>query len=181
MTARLDLAMRLDEWCQNLGHSMQVLQEFNTIVWSLETLHSMRWSIILSIHYYFNFLLINAPILTTALSEAQKHCPLDAPSSTLQDATKTVLRSDFEAAEKLQALIHGLHSFGGAFINSNAVWFLCNYSSMCHYRTMTTCIHALTNHAICSIYNFTPLLRPSTVSSKSKAQCSRSRPPYGRG
>lgn len=122
--------MQLDEWCQNLGHSIQVLQHFNTIVWSSETLDSMRWSIILSIHYYFNSLLINAPILTIALTETQKHWPSDAPSSTLQDATKHVLRSDFEAAKKLQSLIHGLHSFGGSFIHSNAVWFLCNYSSM---------------------------------------------------
>ncbi|KAL2292562.1 hypothetical protein FJTKL_09510 [Diaporthe vaccinii] len=136
MTARLDLAMQLDEWCQNLGHSMQVLQHFNTIVWSPETLDLMRWSIILSIHYYFNSLLINAPILTIALAETQKHWPLDAPSSMLQDATKHVLRSDFDAAKKLQTLIHGLHSFGGPFIHSNAVWFLCNYS------TFTISLHA---------------------------------------
>lgn len=131
MTARLDLAMQLDEWFQNLGDSTQVLQHFNTIAWSPETLDSMRWSVILSIHYYFNFLLINAPILTIALAETQKPWPLDAPSSTLQGATKHVLRSDFEAAKKLQTLIQGLHSFGGPFIDSNAIWFLCNYSSMC--------------------------------------------------
>lgn len=181
LTARLDLAMQLDEWCQNLDHSMQVLQHFNTTAWSPETLESMRWSIILSIHHYFSFLLINAPVLKMGLAEIQKQWPSDAPSSTLQDATKDVLRSDFEGAKKLQTLIHGLHSFGGPFINSNAIWFLCNYSSMCHCPRLATCIHALTNRATCSIYDFTPRLRSSTVSYKSKAQCSRPRTPYGRG
>lgn len=132
MTARLDLAMQLDEWCQNLDRSMQILQHFDSIVWPSETLDSMRWSIILSIHYYFNFLLVNAPVLTIALAESQPNWPLDAPASTLQDATKHVLRSDFEVAKKLQSLIHGVHSFGGPFIDSNAIWFLCNYSSTCH-------------------------------------------------
>lgn len=132
MTARLDLAMQLDEWCQNLDRSMQILQHFDSIVWPLETLDSMRWSIILSIHYYFNFLLVNAPVLTIALAESQPNWPLNAPASTLQDPTKHVLRSDFEVAKKLQSLIHGVHSFGGPFIDSNAIWFLCNYSSTCH-------------------------------------------------
>lgn len=132
VTARLDLAVQLDEWRHSLEHSMQVMQYFDTTVWLPETLNSMRWSLILSTHYYFTYLLINAPILTLALAETQKHWPLDAPSSMIQHATKDVLRCDFEAAKALQTLIHALHSLGGPFINSNAIWFLCNYSSMCH-------------------------------------------------
>lgn len=132
MTARLDLTMQLDEWRQGLDHSMQVLQHSNAISWLPETLHSMRWGLILSIHYYFTCLFINAPVLTIALAESQKHWPLDAPSSTLQDAIEHVLLGDFEAAKNLQTLIHGLHSLGGTFIGENAIWFLCNYSSMCH-------------------------------------------------
>lgn len=134
MTARLDLAMQLDEWRQALDHSIQVLQQFNAISWLPETLHSMRWGLILSIHYYFTFLLINAPVLTIALAEAEKHWPLDAVSSTLQDATEHVLRGDLEAAKNLQTLIHGLHSLGGTFIDENAIWFLCNYSSTSQSR-----------------------------------------------
>lgn len=133
MTSRLDLAMQLDEWSENLDHSMQVLQYCNTVEWLPETLDSMRLSIILSLHYYSTLLLINASVLKIALGEAQKHLPSDAPSLTLQDATKHVLRSDFDAAKKLQTLVHGAHSLGGAFIDSNAIWFLCNYSSTFHY------------------------------------------------
>lgn len=136
VTARLDLAAQLDEWRHSLEHSMQVLQYFDTIVWLPETLNSMRWSLVFSTHYYFTCLLINAPILTLALDESQKHWPLDAPSSTIQHVTKDVLRCDFEAAKALQTLIHALHSLGGPFINSHAIWFLCNYSSMCHCNTM---------------------------------------------
>lgn len=133
MTDRLDLAMQLDEWRQGLDHSMQVLQQFDTISWLPETLYSLRWGLILSTHYYFTCLLINAPVLTIALAETQKHWPLNAPPSTLQDATEHALRGDFEAARNLQNLVHRLHSFGGPFIDENAIWFLCNYSSMCHF------------------------------------------------
>lgn len=132
MTARLDLAIQLDEWRQSLGHPMQVLQHLDAIVWLPETLHSMRWSLILSTHYHFTCLLINAPVLVMGLTETQKHLPLDAPPSMLQGAIGQVLRGDFEAAKNLQTLVHGLHSLGGLFIDENAIWFLCNYSSMCH-------------------------------------------------
>lgn len=133
VTARLDLAVKLDEWRHSIDHSMQVLEHFDTTVWLPETLNSMRWSLVLSTHYYFTCLLINAPILTIALTETQKHWPLDAPSSTVHLATKHVLLGDFEAAKSLQTLIHGLHSLGEPFIESNAIWFLCNYSSMCYF------------------------------------------------
>lgn len=132
MTARLDLAIQLDEWRQSLDHPMPILQHFDAIVWLPETLHSMRWSLILSTHYYFTCLLSKAPVLVMGLAETQKHLPLDAPPSVLQGAIGQILQGDFEAAKNLQTLIQGLHSLGGLFINENAIWFLCNYSSMCH-------------------------------------------------
>lgn len=172
MTARLDLAMQLDEWRQNPDHPIQVLQHFNTVVWQPEALESIRGSIILSAHYYFTLLLINAPVLTMALAETQKHWPLGVPSSMLHESAKQVLRGDFEAAEKLQTLVQGFHSFGGPFIDSNAIWFLCNYSSTSNRCRLTTWIHTLTDCPRGSVYGFTPRLWSPALSQGPRLRCS---------
>lgn len=131
MTTRLDLAMQLEEWRQNLDDSTRVLQDFSTIMWSPGTLESARWGIILSMHYYFTILLIDAPVLTMALTEAARHWPADFPSSMLHQSFNHVLQVDFEAAKNLQTIVQGLHSVVGSFIDCHAIWFFCNYSSSC--------------------------------------------------
>lgn len=164
MTARLDLAMQLDEWRHTLDDSMQVLRDFSTILWSPEPLETARWSIILSIHYYFTILLIDAPVLTIALTEAARHWPADFPSSMLHQSFNEVLQVDFEAAKNLRTIVKGLHSLGGPFIDCHAIWFLCNYSSTCHSYSMTPCTYSLTEITRCSVYGFPPRLWHPTIS-----------------
>lgn len=136
MTARLDLVMELDEWSQKLHYPMTVL-EYSPDIWErlpLTSWHwdpesSIRWNIILSTYYYFSKLLVNAPVLTMALAEAQRFWPRHIYSSMLREFFIQVFRDDFESAKNLQKLVHGMNSHGRLFIQEHALWFLCNYSS----------------------------------------------------
>lgn len=143
IAARLALAMEMDEWCENQYYPMKVL-EYSPDIWErlpLTSWHwdsesSIRWNIILSTHYYFNKLLVNAPILTMALAEAQRFWPRQIYSSMLRESIIQVFRDDFESAKNLQKLVRGMHSHGRLFIQEHALWFLCNYSSTFHLCPM---------------------------------------------
>jgi hypothetical protein len=179
MAARLDLAMQLDEWRQNLKGPMEVI-EYHAELWQWHPKDPRRWSIILSTYYYFTKLLVNAPVLTMALVEAQKHWPWDAPSSMLHDCVIQVLRDNLESGKNLQKLVQGMYLDGRPFIQEHALWFLCNYSSTCHRCPMNILTHSLMNRGHCSVYDFPPRLRHPTVSQRSRTRRRRGRPPYGR-
>lgn len=165
MTKRLDLSIQIDEWCRNLDSSMQILQDINTAVWLLETLESERWSIILSTHYHFTNLLINAPVLTMALAEISRHSesPMGVPTSTLHESAKKVLRDDFESAKRLQNIVQYLCSLEGPFLHCNAIWFICNYSSRFHCCCQKATWTRELTHCHYSIHDFTPCLRSPCI------------------
>lgn len=179
MAARLDLTMQLDEWCQSLEDPMEVI-EYCAGLWRWHPKDPRRWSVILSTYYYFTKLLINAPVLTMALAEAQKHWPWDIPSSMLHDSVIQVLRDNLKSGKNLQKLVRGICLDGRPFIQENALWFLCNYSSISHRCPMTISTQSLTNRGHYSVYDFPPRLRHTPLSQRSRKRRSRCRPPYER-
>lgn len=127
MTARLDLTMELDEWCESLRQNIQVVRP-NDPRGEARVSAASRWSIILSVHYYVTKLLINAPILSMALSEGQKLWLGNTSFSMIHKSAEEVLNDDFESAKELQHIIQetaGARIWG---LGESPIWFICNYS-----------------------------------------------------
>lgn len=131
MSARLDLTMQLDEWCESLQQRMQVVQP-NDRRGEGRVSAASRWSIILSVHFYLTKLLINAPILSMALAEGQKLWPSSTPFSMIHKSVEEVLKADFESAKELQHIVQGTHGARIWSFGKNPIWFICNYSSKRH-------------------------------------------------
>ncbi|KAG8163938.1 hypothetical protein KVR01_005856 [Diaporthe batatas] len=127
MTARLDLTIQLDEWCENLHHTMQVLQPSDPRGEARVSAAS-RWSIILSVHYYLTKLFINAPILSVALAEGQRLWLSNTPFSVIHKSAEEILHADFESAKELQFIVQETHGARIWAFGKNPIWFICNYA-----------------------------------------------------
>lgn len=181
MTARLDLTMELDEWCESLRQNIQVVRP-NDPRGEARVSAASRWSIILSVHYYVTKLLINAPILSMALSEGQKLWLGNTSFSMIHKSAEEVLNDDFESAKELQHIIQetaGARIWG---LGESPIWFICNYSSK-HRSLFSTSIHmyALTSLTQCSVYSFSPCIRHITVHQGSRKRHSSIRQPPCKG
>ncbi|POS70588.1 hypothetical protein DHEL01_v211017 [Diaporthe helianthi] len=95
-----------------------------------------RWSIILSVHYYLTKLLINAPVLSTALDEGQKLWLSSVPPSMIHKSAEEVLIADYESARELQYILRETHGARIWGFGKSPIWFICNYF------TFTVSLHA---------------------------------------
>ncbi|OJD29037.1 transcriptional regulatory protein [Diplodia corticola] len=121
---RLKLVVKLEQWRQSVSPFCDVLSEGL----DAKLLDSKRYETMLCIQYYRTVLLINGPILMGVLEHSI--AKRDAENITfIQEQVLPPIKSSFSAALQLQQIISNVNRCGNAFINGNAMWWACNYTS----------------------------------------------------
>jgi hypothetical protein len=123
----LELSLRLERWRNDALPFTIVTSETDMDSWSAGMFNAQRKTILLSICYYRTVLLIHGTLLLTVLEIATSTSHIGLPP-VLQDAVRSLLRSDFDAVREFGNLIRALLSHNPAFFKRNAAWWTCNYA-----------------------------------------------------
>jgi len=129
LSTRLSLQWVCENWRQKMDPSCLVIASHELSNLSAVSGNALRFRLVLSVHYYRLMLLINAPVMLKVLSE-----PLSTPlpghevGSLLEHAVP-VLKHEFSILRDLHQVMCTILNFEDVFLDWNAAWWLCNYTS----------------------------------------------------
>ncbi|KAH7030054.1 fungal-specific transcription factor domain-containing protein [Macrophomina phaseolina] len=126
---RLQLLSKLDDWRRQSSPFFDILKTTELGTCSPPSYESNRFQILLSIQYYKTVLLINSAVLAVLVYGTSTGAPHESHNSLPLEYTMPVIREDFTAARNLDRIIHCITTRGGSFLDSNATWWTCNYTS----------------------------------------------------
>ena len=136
LSARLQLSWELQKWRDASSSFVTILSDEPLLEWTLTSFDTIRFQIILSIFYYRTVLLINAPVLVRVLDKALRDQNNLEEFKLLLESAIPAIETDFFAAQQLQRIIQELATSSDQFIDRNALWYVCNYTS--EWRTLIT-------------------------------------------
>ena len=125
---RLQLFWKLERWRGDISSLCKIIAEGDLEAWSAASYHANRFQILLSLQYYRSILLINYPVVSTFLDGRVRGLHAAESDEAMLESIASVIKNDFYASKKLQAIIHGAATSGETFLDSNAAWWMCNYA-----------------------------------------------------
>lgn len=126
---RLQLSWELEKWRESTSSFVNIISDVHLAQWMSTSYDAIRFQICLSIFYYRTVLLVNAPLLLRVLNEALKDGHDDKEFMLLLESAIPAFKTDFLAAQQLQRIIEAIATCSEQFIERNALWYICNYTS----------------------------------------------------
>ncbi|KAH3962827.1 hypothetical protein HBI17_197680 [Parastagonospora nodorum] len=133
---RLEFTQRLAEWRESSSIAFPEITN--------------RFGILLSIHYHTTALLVNRPLVTRLIAEI---FPNKSSSLPFMGEIAIAIKQDVESAKELSQLVHCIAHYHPNFIDRNAIWWICNYS------TFTAAVHLLGIVLICCQANLPEVVK----------------------
>jgi hypothetical protein len=129
VTKRLQFSWQLDKWRESLSSTSDVISASELKESVSASYDAKRFQILLSIQYYRLLLLVNFPLLTAFLSLVIKERKSEREFTFLLEAAVPVVKNDLMAANELRGIIHAITTCVKPFLDRNAAWWTCNYTS----------------------------------------------------
>ena len=124
----IDLSWRLEQWRESVAPPGIITSSVDFSTWSATAFETERFTILLSIFHYRTMMLSHGSLLMRVL-ERVTSSGQDASSGVLQDAALSLLKNYLLVLKEWLQLIQGIILHNRPFLNSNAVWWTCNYMS----------------------------------------------------
>lgn len=129
LVGRLQLSWELEKWRENTSSFPGILSDAQLAQRSPTSYDSIRFQLSLSIFYYQTLLLVNAPLLIRVLNEALKDRHNDRDFMLLLESAIPAIKTDLLSAQQLQRIIEAIAMNSEQFVDRNALWYICNYTS----------------------------------------------------
>ena len=126
---RAQLLWKLEQWREDISSFCHILSDAEICQWSTTSYATKRFQVLLSIQCYSVTLLINRPVLTRFLSETITERHNGRAINLLLETMIPLINRDLSAAKELATIIHSATIYGGTFLDCNAAWWVCNYTS----------------------------------------------------
>ncbi|KAK5046124.1 hypothetical protein LTR84_008581 [Exophiala bonariae] len=126
LVRRLELQLELERWRISTAGSWKLLTGAELHGKPKSTYESLRFEILLSIHYYRTLMLINRPLITSILKSWITELSLVPETTTA--VVLPIVQNDFTAAKELVGIVQAIESSGTSFLHRYGAWFLANYS-----------------------------------------------------
>jgi hypothetical protein len=123
---RLEFTQRLAEWRQSSSIAFPEVISAQLDSWREAPYVTNRFGILLSIHYHSTALLVNRPLVTRLIAEI---FPNTSSSLPFVGEIAIAIKQDVRSAKELSHLVHCIAHYHPTFIDQNAMWWICNYSS----------------------------------------------------
>ncbi|KAH5628884.1 hypothetical protein HBI51_207970 [Parastagonospora nodorum] len=147
---RLEFTQRLAEWRESSSIAFPEVLSAQLDNWSEAPYITNRFGILLSIHYHTTALLVNRPLVTRLIAEI---FPNKSSSLPFMGEIAIAIKQDVESAKELRQLVHCIAHYHPNFIDRNAIWWICNYS------TFTAAVHLLGIVLICCQANLPEVVK----------------------
>jgi hypothetical protein len=128
---RLELIDDLEAWRLKCSHTFTITMNPEMNGWNASG--TTPFGTLLTLQYYSTAMLINNHVLTSCISDTD-HWP-DSPRSCTDEAA-IAMKHDFLVARSLCNLVGSIAKSNPGFIDQNAIWWICNYSSKMQYSCL---------------------------------------------
>ncbi|KAH7405627.1 fungal-specific transcription factor domain-containing protein [Phaeosphaeria sp. MPI-PUGE-AT-0046c] len=141
---RLECTQLLAKWRHGHSSAFPEVRCEEIEHWPEELYQKHRFRLLLSLQHHSALLLLNGPIVTRTIADAAAQ---GSVSSSCTAEVVIAIAQDFRTARDLSRKVHCIVRKSSNFIDENAIWWACNYS------TFTAALHLLAIILVCCQWN----------------------------
>lgn len=123
---RLECTSILAQWHKGHSRAFPAVNRDEMEHWLVPSYETNRFRVLLWLQHDSTALLLNGPLLTRTISKSKVQ--VDVTASCAPEVA-IAIEQDFRTARDMIHLVHCILRNNSSFIDENAIWWTCNYSS----------------------------------------------------
>ena len=128
LVQRLPLNLRLQRWRESTPQAWKIMSDLEIAQWAPDRQNSISFQMVITIHYYRTRLLLNQPVIISALKKWI--LDVEPPPEYITLEIAPIIRNGYQASKAIIGVVRTVSNTDDTFLQRHAAWFLANYSGM---------------------------------------------------